>query len=103
MATTTVALAWVKRVFPEFEFSWLGEELRTNLPLELNFLHEAENTARVKANFADVKRTTLYIPDVLSATKRILVMEFISGARVSMGDLNVLDFWWMTAMLRSMI
>ncbi|KAF8319580.1 ABC1 family-domain-containing protein [Cantharellus anzutake] len=88
MAATTVALAWVKRVFPEFEFSWLGEEVRTNLPLELNFLQEADNTSRVKANFADVKHTSLYIPEVLSATKRTLVMEFISGARVD--DLDYL-------------
>ena len=82
MTTTTIALSWVKRVFPEFEFTWLGEEMQTNLPLELNFVHEAENTAHAKANFSNVPRTSLYIPEVIRATKRTLVMEYISGARV---------------------
>lgn len=83
MQTTTVALDWVKRIFPEFEFTWLGEEMRTNLPLELNFIHEAENTERARKNFSDVRKTSLYIPEVISASKRILVMEYIEGARVS--------------------
>lgn len=83
MKTTTLALSWVKRVFPDFEFTWLGEEMRENLPKELDFTHEAVNTERARSNFADYKKTSLYIPDVVSATKRTLVMEFIDGARVS--------------------
>ena len=30
-------------MFPNFEFTWLAEEIRRNLPNELNFLHEAQN------------------------------------------------------------
>lgn len=82
MTTTTVALNWVKRIFPEFEFTWLGEEMRENLPLELDFTHEAANTERARTNFADVKKTPLYIPEVFGASKRTLIMEFIEGARV---------------------
>ncbi|KAF8313100.1 ABC1-domain-containing protein [Clavulina sp. PMI_390] len=88
MKTTTFALEWVKRIFPDFEFTWLGEEMRENLPKELDFTHEAENTERARANFANLKRTSLYIPDVITATKRTLVMEFIEGARVD--DLDYL-------------
>lgn len=53
MKTTTFMLRVVKRVFPTFEFTWLGtfvlwwrrstltwtagEEMETNLPLEMDF------------------------------------------------------------------
>lgn len=85
MKTTTLALACVKRIFPSFEFTWLGEEMRENLPKELDFAHEAQNTERARANFAGAgrTRTSLYIPEVVSSTKRTIVMEFIEGGRVS--------------------
>jgi aarF domain-containing kinase len=72
---------WVKYWFPEFEFTWLGEEMRENLPKEMDFEHEARNTARAVADFENMK-TSLYIPEVISANKRILVMEYIQGGRV---------------------
>lgn len=71
----------VKRWFPEFEFSWLGEEMRENLPKEMDFVHEASNANRTIEEFKNVK-TSLYIPKVVSSSKRILIMEFIEGGRV---------------------
>jgi aarF domain-containing kinase len=84
MDMTTFSLSAVKFWFPEFEFTWLGEEMRENLPREMDFGGvEAPNALRLAKDFAKHKRTTLYIPEVLSATKRTLVMEYIDGARVS--------------------
>ena len=37
MRTTTFLLRFVKRIFPSFEFTWLGEEMEQNLPLEMDF------------------------------------------------------------------
>lgn len=37
MRTTTFLLHAVKRIFPTFEFTWLGEEMEQNLPLEMDF------------------------------------------------------------------
>jgi hypothetical protein len=37
MKTTTLMLRVVKTVFPSFEFTWLGEEMEQNLPLEMDF------------------------------------------------------------------
>ncbi|CAE6478417.1 unnamed protein product [Rhizoctonia solani] len=84
ITTATISLALVKRFFPTFEFSWLGEELATNLPLEMNFVHEAQNTARVTENFAKIPKgkTSVYVPKVLRATPRTLVMEYVKGGRV---------------------
>ncbi|KAI6046229.1 ABC1 family-domain-containing protein [Pisolithus marmoratus] len=81
MEMVSVTLSWVKRWFPEFEFTWLGEEMRENLPKEMDFVNEAQNARRAAANFANVS-TSLYIPEVISATKRVLIMEYIQGARV---------------------
>ncbi|KAG9049939.1 hypothetical protein FS837_008525 [Tulasnella sp. UAMH 9824] len=91
MATATWCLAWIKRLFPEFEFTWLGEEMRQNLPLELDFRHEAGNAARATADFANHRYTTLYIPKVYRSTKRVMTMEFIEGARVD--DLEYLQHY----------
>ncbi|CAE6525179.1 unnamed protein product [Rhizoctonia solani] len=84
ITTATVSLAIVKRFFPTFEFSWLGQELATNLPLEMDFVHEASNTDKVTANFAKIPKgkTSVYVPKVLRATPRTLVMEYVKGGRV---------------------
>lgn len=68
-----LALAWVKKIFPEFEFTWLGEEMRENLPKELNFIHEASNAEHLAADFDNTK-TSLYVPKVLFASKRVSEM-----------------------------
>lgn len=47
----------------------------------MNFIHEAANAEKTQKDFRNL-RTTLYIPQVLSATNRILVMEYIEGGRV---------------------
>lgn len=81
MEMVEVSLGWIKHWFPEFEFTWLGEEMRENLPKEMDFTHEARNGQRAADEF-DNFRTSLYIPKVLHADKRVLVMEFIQGGRV---------------------
>ncbi|PPQ67319.1 hypothetical protein CVT25_005903 [Psilocybe cyanescens] len=81
MEMVDATLGWIKCWFPSFEFSWLGEEMRTNLPKEMDFVHEADNASRTTIDFANV-RTSLYIPKVVLATKRVLVMEYIQGGRV---------------------
>lgn len=70
-------------------YARLGEEMRQNLPLELDFQHEAENAARATADFSKHRYTTLYIPKVYHSTKRVMTMEFIEGARVD--DLEYLQ------------
>jgi ABC1 atypical kinase-like domain len=62
--------ACVKKLFPEFEFTWLGEEMRENLPKELNFVHEASNAEHLASDFGNVS-TSLYVPKVLYASKRV--------------------------------
>ncbi|XP_075568004.1 aarF domain-containing protein kinase 1 isoform X1 [Pelecanus crispus] len=42
-----VLLLVVKKIFPDFEFMWLVEEAKKNLPLELDFLNEGRNAEKV--------------------------------------------------------
>ena len=56
----TLSLGWIKHWFPEFEFTWLGGEMRENLPKEMDFVHEARNAERAAKDFVDI-RTSLYI------------------------------------------
>lgn len=88
---------WIKHWFPEFEFTWLGNEMRENLPKEMDFAQEAGNSARAEQDFEGV-RTSLYIrkhtrsatglnsrlfpAKVIEARKRVLIMEYIRGGRV---------------------
>jgi aarF domain-containing kinase len=55
--------------------------MRENLPKEMNFIYEAANAVRATKDFKDI-RSSLYIPKVISATKRVLIMEYIQGGRV---------------------
>jgi hypothetical protein len=55
--------------------------MRTNLPREMDFVVEAQNAARTVQEFSTT-RTSLYIPEVIHASKRVLIMEYIQGGRV---------------------
>ncbi|KAL1696332.1 ABC1 family-domain-containing protein [Schizophyllum commune] len=86
--TTEASLGWITYWFPDFEFMWLADEMRKNLPREMDFVQEAKNAERAAEDFKDL-RTSLYIPKNILVTKRVLVMEFIKGGRVD--DLDYLS------------
>lgn len=81
MQTVTNLTALVKRVFPEFEFTWLAEEIEDNLPLEMDFRHEAANSRKAREDFARYRKTAVYIPTVPWVFKRVMAMEYIDGKR----------------------
>ncbi|ORZ38375.1 ABC1 family-domain-containing protein [Catenaria anguillulae PL171] len=78
----------VRWAFKEFEFGWLADEMRDNLPLELDFKHEAANANRVRYNFAHSGRK-VHVPEVYWAEHRLLCMEFCPGNRID--DLEYLQ------------
>ncbi|XP_032964522.1 aarF domain-containing protein kinase 1 isoform X3 [Rhinolophus ferrumequinum] len=76
----------VKQLFPEFEFMWLVDEAKKNLPLELDFLNEgrnAEKVAQMLQHFDFLK-----VPQIFweLSTKRVLLMEFVDGGQVNDRD-----------------
>ncbi|KAM6202668.1 aarF domain-containing protein kinase 1 [Rhynchocyon petersi] len=76
----------VKQLFPEFEFMWLVDEAKKNLPLELDFLNEGRNAEKVAQmlkhfNFLKVPRIYWEL-----SSKRVLLMEFVEGGQVNDRD-----------------
>lgn len=91
-------------VFPSFRFQWLADEVRRNLPLELDFRCEAHNQDKFSAMFkhlgfakvgvsqaqVHVHVTCIHVHAVPQAPKvhwdlttpRLLTMEFCEGAKV---------------------
>ncbi len=51
----------MKRVFPEFQFTWLVEETKKNLPLELDFLNEGKNSEKLQVKFSRLKFLKVFI------------------------------------------
>ena len=60
----------VAKIFPEFQFLWLAEETKKNLPLELDFVHEAKNCEKVATMYQHydyLKVRFLYFPSVFDS------------------------------------
>ncbi|KAF1358305.1 ABC1-domain-containing protein [Lizonia empirigonia] len=89
LALTSFTFRTLKRWFPEYDLTWLSEEMEASLPQELDFALEGSNATRARAYFSHVPSSPVVIPQVLWARRRILVMDFISGARPD--DLAYLD------------
>ncbi|XP_062824435.1 aarF domain-containing protein kinase 1 isoform X2 [Anolis carolinensis] len=73
----------VKQIFPDFEFMWLVEEAKKNLPLELDFLNEgrnAEKVAHMLHRFSFLKVPKIHWE---LSTRRVLFMEFMEGGQVN--------------------
>lgn len=83
MATMELLVEIVAWIFPEFKFRWLAEETRINLPLELDFVHEAHNSERVAKMFSHL--SYLKVPSIHwdMTTHRVLTMEFCEGGFVN--------------------
>jgi predicted unusual protein kinase regulating ubiquinone biosynthesis (AarF/ABC1/UbiB family) len=79
----------LKRWFPEYDLTWLSEEMEVSLPQELDFKREGENAMRAREYFSHCPDAPVIIPRVLWAQRRILVMDYVTGHRPD--DLKYLD------------
>ncbi len=67
----------------DFDLMPLVDELGVQMPLELNFVNEAENAETVARFYDD--RSDIYVPHVHweYTTRRVLVSEFVPGIKIS--------------------
>ncbi|CAD7704627.1 unnamed protein product [Ostreobium quekettii] len=84
----------VKWMFPGFNYQWLVDEIKINLPKELDFVLEAANAEKCKRNLESPRsrvRGRVKVPEVIHnlTSKRVLTMEFIDG--ISVTDCEGLD------------
>jgi predicted unusual protein kinase regulating ubiquinone biosynthesis (AarF/ABC1/UbiB family) len=72
----------IARREPTFDYRAVVEELAQQVPLELDFVREAEMTRRVAANLAGVPG--IVVPEVIDGyvTRRVLVTEYLPGVRL---------------------
>lgn len=71
------------KVFPEFDLTWLGDELQKSIYVELDFRNESRNAKRTDEYFKPyVDLTALRVPKVYASRERILIMEYVGGARL---------------------
>lgn len=80
---TQMVFKLMYKIFPEYPLTWLGDELQNSIYVELNFVNEADNSKRTDVYFKKFqKETALKIPKIVSADPRILIMEYVEGARL---------------------
>ncbi|CAF9904764.1 MAG: hypothetical protein HETSPECPRED_004780 [Heterodermia speciosa] len=89
LALTRFTFSTLKRWFPDYDLSWLSDEMENSLPQELDFALEGENAMRTRRHFANIHGSPLIIPDVKWSLRRILVMEYVTGHRTD--DLDYID------------
>ncbi|WPG98274.1 Hypothetical protein R9X50_00106200 [Acrodontium crateriforme] len=89
LALTRFTFQTLKYWFPNYDLTWLSDEMEVSLPKELDFREEGRNAKRTKEHFAHIKGTPLIIPTVVWTDRRISVMEYMSGHRLD--DLDFLD------------
>jgi aarF domain-containing kinase len=90
VALTKFVFDMMYKVFPDYPLTWLGEEMQESIFVELDFRYEAVNARKTKDYFQDyLKFTALKVPDVYISLPRLLIMEFIDGARLD--DLKYID------------
>lgn len=83
MTTMDLLVKFVAKIFPDFSFMWLAEEMKINLPQELDFETEGKNAERVAGLFR--KFDWLKIPSVnwKLTRSRVLTMEYLDGCEVT--------------------
>ena len=81
--TCDLLVRMVKTAFPQFSFMWLANEMKINLPLELDFTQEAKNSEKVSRIFQEF--SWLKVPAIFwdHTTPRVLVMEYCSGCHIN--------------------
>ena len=89
MALSRYSFRALKKAFPEYDLEWLSQEMDFSLPQELDFNLEGENALRARNYFREKTRFPIIIPNVIWASRRILVMDKVSGARID--NLEYLD------------
>uniref|UniRef100_A0A914LHA4 ABC1 atypical kinase-like domain-containing protein n=1 Tax=Meloidogyne incognita TaxID=6306 RepID=A0A914LHA4_MELIC len=70
-------------VFPNLHLNWLVNEMKRNLPIELDFVYEAANADRVRQMFAHLP--FLKIPKIYYelSNDMVLTMEFCEGGKIN--------------------
>jgi len=89
LANLRLLVRVANRVLRGFDLTPIIEELATNVPLELDFVHEGQNAEATARNFAG--QPDIVIPRIYweHTTRRVLTMELVEGIKIT--DVAALD------------
>lgn len=84
LRTMEILVKIVSKLFPDFKFQWLVDEIKKNIPRELDFTQEAHNAEKLRDIYCK-KYDWLKVPKVLwdLTTSRVLTMEFVEGGQIN--------------------
>lgn len=73
------------KLFKEFNYTWISDDMKRSLPVEVNFLNEIKNIEKLKSKLHLKK---VYTPKIYKnlSTSKVLVMEFINGYPITDTD-----------------
>jgi len=79
----TTVLSWLAMLEHDFDYRILMREMLKYIPMELDFVHEAENCDTMRRNFAH--NPDVIIPEVYRefTSRRVLTMELVDGIKVT--------------------
>eukprot|EP00899_Mesostigma_viride_P006637 jgi/Mesvir1/15975/Mv08284-RA.1 len=86
LANLRTIMALLAYFEPDFDFQPIVNEWCSEVPKELDFCCEAENTKRVAANLkkGEMAATVdVALPTVLQARRRVIIMSFMEGLRLN--------------------
>lgn len=63
MGLTRLTFRQIKKAFPEYDLTWLSDEMEVSLPQELDFALEGRNAVRAREYFSHIPSTPLIIPN----------------------------------------
>ncbi|XP_045462368.1 uncharacterized aarF domain-containing protein kinase 5 [Harmonia axyridis] len=83
VATVKFLLNIAGWMHPNFNFSWILDDLKDTLEQELDFINEGQNSEKCAKDLAHLKY--IHVPKVYwdHCSKRVLVTEFIQGIKIS--------------------
>src|ERR1700723_357163 len=85
----TTVLYWLAKLERDFDYRVLMREALKYIPMELDFIHESDNSATMRANFA--ADSGVMVPEVYRefTTRRVLTMELAEGIKIT--DIEALE------------
>jgi len=85
----TTVLYWLAKLERDFDYRILMREALKYIPMELDFIHESDNSATMRANFA--ADPGVMVPEVYRefTTRRVLTMELAEGIKIT--DIEALE------------
>ena len=84
-------VACVSWFFPGFHFQWLAEEVRRNLPYELDFRHEARNQEKCATIFCHLtflKVSLTSLPGLIHSSWNEVIAHIASRERCAVNEVG---------------